>query len=45
LDGSPVLPPVWTPLATNTPAGSAFIFLDPNSAGRRQFFYRLVLLP
>jgi len=45
LDGSPALPPVWTPLVTNTPAGSTFIFLDPNSAGRPQFFYRLVLLP
>jgi hypothetical protein len=45
LDGSPVLPPVWTPLVTSTPAGSTFIFLDPNSAGRPQFFYRLVLLP
>ena len=45
LDGSPVLPPLWTPLVTNTPAGNTFIFLDPNSAGRPQFFYRLVLLP
>ena len=39
LDGSPGLPPVWTPLVTNTPAGSTFLFLDPNSAGRPQFFY------
>jgi len=45
LDGSPGLPPVWTPLVTNTPAGSTFIFLDPNSAGRPQFFYRLALWP
>ena len=45
LDGSPALPPVWTPLVTNTPAGSTFIFLDPNSAGRPHFFYRLVPWP
>jgi hypothetical protein len=45
LDGSPGLPPLWTPLVTNTPAASTFIFLDPNSAARPQFFYRLVLLP
>jgi|GEM_PF-1547309 len=45
LDGSPVLPPVWTPLVTNTTAGSTFLFLDPNSAARPQFFYRLALLP
>jgi hypothetical protein len=45
LDGSPGLPPVWTPLVTNTPAGGTFIFLDPNSAGRPQFFYRLALWP
>jgi hypothetical protein len=45
LDGSPVLPPVWTPLWTNIPAGNTLLFLDPNSAGQPQFFYRLVTLP
>ena len=45
LDGSPTLPAVWTPLLTNTPAGNIWSWVDPNSAGRRQYFYRLVLLP
>jgi hypothetical protein len=45
LDGSASLPPQWTPLLTNTATGNTLFFLDPNSAGRRQFFYRLVVLP
>ncbi len=45
LDGSPSLPPVWTALVTNTPASGTFLFLDPNSAGRPQYFYRLVSWP
>ncbi len=45
VDGSPDLPPHWTPLITNTPSGSTLFFLDPNSAGRPRFFYRIVPWP
>lgn len=45
LDGSPTLPPQWTPLLTNTAASGTLVLQDPNSPGQPRFFYRLVLLP